>query len=153
MTTSAQAESRRHASAAEVARQEKALLVAAEARARSELEAQAGSAIALQQTMTQLSEAHAGWKASGEEGTARLRSENNDLRRDWVEAKAALGREREAVATVRSEGATALAEAAEATEAAKAESAEAAQEAARLRGQVEALNLPCTFPEPSLNLP
>ena len=87
----AQAEAKREASAAEVARQEVALLTQVKEQLTSQLEAASSSNGALQQTMAQMSEAHAGWRKSESDGAKRLHDENESLRREWVEAKAALG--------------------------------------------------------------
>ena len=132
----AQGAARREAGTAEVLRQEKSLLTSAREQLATQLEAAGRSNAALQQTMSQMSEAHAGWRQSESDGTKRLHEENDTLRREWVEAKAALGRERDRAADAKREAELTLAVAQEATEAKGQEVAKAREEVARLEGQL-----------------
>ena len=94
------------------------------------------SNLALQQTMQQMSEAHAGWRQSEADGTKALRDENETYRREWVEAKAALGREHERAADAKREAELQLSLAQEATASASTEAKRAREEVARLEGQL-----------------
>ena len=132
----AQTEARREASAAELARQEKALLGKARDQLATQLDASAKSNAMLQQTMGQMSEAHSGWRKSESDGTKRMHEENETLRREWVEAKAALGRERDRAADAKREAELQLAVAQEATEAKGQEVSKGREEVARLEGQL-----------------
>jgi hypothetical protein len=111
----AKAEAKQHASAAELARQEKALLADAQKRLSSELDAQIRSNVSLQQTMQQMSEAHMGLRQAESDASKKLQSEAQALRAEWVEAKASLGRERERAADAKREADMQLALAREAT--------------------------------------
>lgn len=72
-------EAKQHAAAAELARQEKALLGDAQKRLTSELDAQTRSNVALQQTMQQMTEAHSGWRQAEQDATKRLQAEAENL--------------------------------------------------------------------------
>ena len=132
----AQSEAKRHGSLLEVMKQEKELLVAAKDQMGAQLEAASKSNAALQQTMSQMSEAHDGWRKSEADGTKRLQSENETLRREWVEVKATLGRERDRAADAKRESELQLNMANEATEAKAAEVVKGREENARLEGQL-----------------
>ena len=111
----AKAEAKQHASAAELARQEKVLLADAQRRLSSELEAQIRSNVSMQQTMQQMSEAHTSLRQAESDASKKLQSDAQALRAEWVEAKASLGRERERAADAKREADMQLALAREAT--------------------------------------
>lgn len=90
-----QAEARHHAASAEMAYQEKAVLIDADTQLRAELQSQCVSSFALQLSVSQMSEAHADWKRAEQQTSARLQQECGTLRRDWAETRARLGRERD----------------------------------------------------------
>ena len=113
--TAAKAEAKQHASAAELARQEKVLLADAQRRLSSELEAQIRSNVSMQQTMQQMSEAHTSLRQAESDASKKLQSDAQALRAEWVEAKASLGRERERAADAKREADMQLALAREAT--------------------------------------
>ena len=92
--------------------------------------------VALQQTMQQMTEAHAGWRQAESDATKRLQGEVEPLRGEWVEAKATLGRERERAADAKREADVQLALAQEATASEAALAARAREEVARLEGQL-----------------
>ena len=111
----AKAEAKQHASAAELARQEKVLLADAQRRLSSELEARIRSNVSMQQTMQQMSEAHTSLRQAESDASKKLQSDAQALRAEWVEAKASLGRERERAADAKREADMQLALAREAT--------------------------------------
>ena len=72
------------------------------------------------------------YKKADEEATRRLTAENDELRKEWAETKAALYKEREALAEARREADLHAASAQEQLQAAAKETAAAREEAARL---------------------
>ena len=102
----------------------------------AELASSAASNVQLQQTMQQMTEAHSGWRQAETDGLRRIQEENDSLRREWLEAKAQLGRERDRASDAKREASLQLAVAQEATSAAQAEVAKGKEEVAHLEGQV-----------------
>lgn len=72
-------------------------------RLRDELSAQASSKVQLQQLLEQMQQMQESYKASEMEASKRLVNENDELRKEWAETKAALYKEREAAAEARRE--------------------------------------------------
>lgn len=76
-------------------------------------------------------------KADHAETVKRLQSESDELRREWADAKAALGRERDALAELRRESEAQLASRLEESQRASKENAAAREEAAKLGAQLD----------------
>ncbi|KAL3927413.1 MAG: hypothetical protein SGPRY_002835, partial [Prymnesium sp.] len=101
--TTSQAETRRQSVLATTSKQELELAKGEVERLRDELSAQASSKVQLQQLLEQMQQMQESYKASEMEASKRLVNENDELRKEWAETKAALYKEREAAAEARRE--------------------------------------------------
>lgn len=135
----AEEKSRRYASQAEMTLQEKQLLEQAEVRLRNELQQQASAHIQLQQLLERMQEMQNGWKTSEEASVKRLQAENDSLRLDWVESKAATARAQERAAEERSEADAKLATLQQKYQVSFDEAATAREQVMRLQAQLDAM--------------
>ena len=84
----AQSDGRRHAAAADLARQEKGVLAEAQARLARELEGSQESKVELRHLLESLQQMQAGWQQTEAAARAQLLADKEAADREWVETKA-----------------------------------------------------------------